>query len=145
MIRDSRYSGSEWFREHARSGDRVGYYGDPLKLPRLQAGVITMPMPGQTGPRPFPVDERTRPEFVIVVPVQPFEEHYEFTMPEHTYRSLVDGSMGYRRVAVLSGPALFKKRVVSFVNPTVQIFVRNDRWNEMIASGRALGGSPELR
>jgi hypothetical protein len=111
----------------------VGYYGDPQKLPRLEAGIVTLSMPGQTVPLPLPVDEHARPEFVVVVPVQPHEKDHEFTMPESIYRGLVDGSTGYRHVAALRTPSLFRKPVITFVNPTVQIFVREDHWTRAAA------------
>jgi len=136
MVRDSRYAAAAWFRRHARSGDRVGYYGDPLKLPRLEAGIVTLAMPGQTGPSPFPVDEQARPEFVVVVPVQPHERDHEFTMPDSIYRGLVNGSMGYRRVAAFRTPSLFSKPVITFVNPSVQIFAREDYWSQAGDSGK---------
>jgi hypothetical protein len=137
MVRDSRYAAAAWFRLHARSGDRVGYYGDPQKLPRLEAGIVTLPMPGQTVPLPLPVDEHALPEFVVVVPVQPHEKDHEFTMPESIYRGLVDGSTGYRPVAALRTPSLFRKPVITFVNPTVQIFVREDHWTRAAARARS--------
>lgn len=128
MVRDSRYAAARWFRLNARAGDRVGYYGDPMKLPRFEAGIVTLPMPGQTVGLPFPVDERARPEFVVVAPVQPHEKDCESTMPEEICQALMDGSMGYRRVAAFRTQALSERRVVSFVNPAIQVFARKDCW-----------------
>jgi hypothetical protein len=128
MLADSRYRAGEWLLERARPGDRVGYYGDAGKLPRLERGIVTSPMPGQTLYRHVapPEEDAPPPEFVVVVPVQRFEILHEFSMPEATFRALEDGSLGYRLALLEQTPSLFG-RIVNTVNPPLRIYVRIGR------------------
>lgn len=124
MINDSRYKVSAWLNKNARSGDRVGYYGAPLKLPQLDHGIVTCPMPGQIPSPRMTTKCRDNPEFVLVIPQQDFEPVHEFSLPEHIYRNLLDGSSGYQLVLNLQTRSLFSNRPVPFVNPPVKVFVK---------------------
>ncbi|MGH7820004.1 MAG: hypothetical protein ACREQ9_09535 [Candidatus Binatia bacterium] len=68
-----------------------------------------------------------RPEFILVIPVQSYESHHEWTLPAETFRRLVDGSLGYVEALHLEPRTLFDERPMSFVNPPVRVFVRKDR------------------
>ncbi len=128
MLADSRYAAAGWMARHARPGDRVGYFGDAGKLPRLQRGVTTSSMPGQTYyGRGKPEEGASLPEFVMVVPVQRFESIHEFSLPETTFRALEDGSLGYRLMYAARTPSWFADRPLTVVNPPVRIYVRRDR------------------
>jgi hypothetical protein len=124
MFHDSRYEATRWLKAHGRPGDALGYYGAPLKLPALEADMRIVAMPNQN----FPTPALTRPpEFVIIIPQQIFEPVHEHSIPEHVYRSLADGSMGYVKVRHLRTRSLFESHPVTFVNPKVELYARRDR------------------
>lgn len=126
MVFDSRYFMAEWFQEQAKPGDRVGYYGSPLKLPALDKDIETIPMPGQSYLNTNPEIMNDPPEFVVIIPQQDFEPVHEWTLSAEDYQSLVDGTMGYERVVHYKTRSLFPDQPVTFVNPNLQIFVKND-------------------
>ncbi len=126
MIYDSRYEAADWLRRNARSGDRIGYYDHPFKLPPLNSEVVTAPMPGQLiSSRVWP-PHQVAPEFIMVIPIQPFESSDEWALPDDTYQALRDGSLGYQQILGLQTRSLFSRRPVTFVNPPVKVFVRKD-------------------
>jgi hypothetical protein len=125
MINDSRYALGDVMRTTVRAGDRVGYYGAAQKLPPLPAGVITEPAEYICTPADWASNDA--PDFVVIIPQQHFEEDHEFTLSPTVYRGLIDGSLGYRRLAYLHTRSLFSRRPVPFVNPPVQLFGRDQR------------------
>lgn len=127
MIYDSRYEVSEWLARNAKIGDRIGYYGAPQKLPRLKSDIVTQSMPDQLNYYdPQSAKDPRPPEFVLLIPERSFETVHDIYVPESTYQGLVDESLGYRQVLNLQTPSLFPTRVISWVNPTVKVFVRKD-------------------
>jgi len=127
MLFDSRYEMASWLRTHMKGGERLGYYGDPLKLPHLDASMTAEAMPGQiVMPWPWKAAS-TPPAFVAVIPVWPFEPVHEWSLPPKIYRTLEDGSSGYRRALAGRTGSLFQHRSLAFVNPPAQLFVRVDR------------------
>ena len=133
MIYDARYDMAAWFQQHAKPGDDIGFYGAPDKLPPLDYGVVTTPMPEQPIPAhlrnkyPIPTNNPpAKPEFVVVIPQQTFEPVHEKALPDDVYASLLDGSFGYRLVFEQQTRPWFPKRLISFVNPHIKIFARDD-------------------
>ncbi|MBI2833648.1 MAG: glycosyltransferase family 39 protein [Acidobacteria bacterium] len=123
MLRDSRYEAAEWFRRNARPGDRVTHTDEPFHLPRLERDIETVRMP--LPPQPTPFIERTRPEFITVIPFQEGEVEHEWLLDPGTYRRLVDGSLGYQLMLAIRTPGLFTETTLP-VNPRVKVFVRKD-------------------
>jgi hypothetical protein len=134
MARDSRYRLGEWLQSHARPGDRIGYFGAPQKLPPLSSGLIEVPMDDSCTTAAWTSEEA--PEFVVLIPQQHFELVHEWSMSERVYRALEDGSLGYQRVLRIQTRSLFSTRPVPFVNPPVQVFVRNARLSEIPEADR---------
>lgn len=139
MLADSRVEAASWLDRHARTGDRVGYYGGDAKLPRVRADVSFVPMPGQRayGDRRSPSD--LAPEFVLVIPQREFEEQHEWTLPDSTFEKLVGGELGYCQLRWIRTPPLLEEPAVPFVNPVVRIFARTD------VVRRVRGESPRSR
>jgi len=131
MLNDSRYEAAQWFQRNSKPGDRVGYYGDASKLPRLPADVITAPMPGQISSPRVSGPLANRPEFVVVTPVESFDPVHEFTLPPAAYAALRDGSMGYQQLLGIQTRSLFARRPITFVNPPVKVFVRKDHLDKL--------------
>jgi hypothetical protein len=134
MIRDGRYRLGEWLQSHARPGDRIGYYGAPKKLPQLSSALITVQLEDFCTRAAW--TSAQAPEFVILSPQQHFEMVHEWSVPEQVYRALEDGSLGYQRVLRVQTRSLFSTRPVPFVNPPVQVFVRNDRLSQIPIADR---------
>ncbi|MDH4046251.1 MAG: hypothetical protein OEW06_17525, partial [Gemmatimonadota bacterium] len=126
MLTDSRYDLARWLERTARPGDHVGYYGAPRKLPRLSERIVTVPMPGQPGYGRFRPTGVDRPEFILVIPQQTFEGAHEWQLSEAAFEQLVSGSTGYRQVYVAQGRTMFRHRPITFVNPPVRAFARED-------------------
>ena len=124
MIEDSRYAMATWFRENAKPGDRVGWYGAAQKLPALEAEIVSVSVEHLCSREAWKAPQS--PEFVVVIPQQQFELLHEWTLPETVYQRLVDGSLGYQRVLWGHTRSLFSKRPISFVNPPVQVFVKKE-------------------
>ncbi len=122
MIKDSRYELAAWFRDNAKPGDRVGWYGAAQKLPALEAGIVSFSMEGWCSREAW--ESPLAPEFVVVIPQQQFEMIHEWSLPETIYRRLADGSLGYQRILWSQTRSLFSKRPLSFVNPPVQVFAK---------------------
>jgi 4-amino-4-deoxy-L-arabinose transferase-like glycosyltransferase len=124
MLRDSRYELAQWLQQNAKAEHTVGYYGARQKLPPLDGAITTLPMAGRSGAH----DGATAvdPEFVLIIPQFSFEPVHEWELAEEKYQALLRGDMGYERVLVLQTKSLFQKRPITFVNPPVQVFVRQD-------------------
>jgi hypothetical protein len=130
MLRDSRYLAADWLRIVARPGDRVGHIMPAANLPYLPKDVRTVQL------RPdaiLPLPAANRPEFFISIPLRDNEPVKERAMPEETFQRLLDGTIGYRQVALLQGPTLFRHRPATYLNPPVRIFIREDLWPIRIA------------
>jgi len=59
---DTRYAAEDWLRDHTRGGARVGWFGQPMYMPRLHgipATHLTVPPDGSLA---------DRPEYLIVNP-----------------------------------------------------------------------------
>jgi hypothetical protein len=124
MMNDSRYALADWIAENARPGDHIGFYGSPIKLPHLPDYVTFVSAPHARAPV-IPASEG-RPEFILIVPQQPFEVVHEWNLPPDQFRELDSGEWEYRRLFVHSGPSLFERRPINWVNPPVRLYVRND-------------------
>ena len=127
MLKDSRYRAADWLARNLSAGDTLGYYGATIKLPRLRRDLTLTPAPGQYvyGPE-HPLT--ATPQFLIVVPQQVTESDHEWSLPDSTFRGLLDGSSGYKQVYVNQTPSLFPRPllVASTVNPQVRVFARAD-------------------
>ena len=123
MLNDSRYAGTAWFQGVARPGDRVGHMVPARNLPYLPDGVRTM----MIQPASFTsLPDDSRPEFIISIPLSDTEIVHEPGLPDATFQQLVDGTMGYRQVALLQGRTLFSHRPARYLNPPLRIFIRED-------------------
>jgi hypothetical protein len=128
MVRDSRYEAALWLQQNILSGDVVGYYGAPGKLPELPEGTMTIPAFGQVYYFDDANPATQRPEFIVSIPQQINELAHEWLVDEEAFSSLVEGSSGYRQVFAFQTPALWPRPlfVASFVNPPVRVFARED-------------------
>jgi len=122
MRNDSRHQLEAWLRDNARSGDRVGYYGAPLKLPPLAPGIISEHGPYADG-RGAPAHW---PEFIVIIPQQIFEIEHEWNLSEEHYAQLKSGDWPYQHWLAVQGSRLFDRRPIHWVNPPVRLFVRRD-------------------
>jgi hypothetical protein len=124
MLRDSRYALADWIADNARPGDRIGFYGSPIKLPHVPAWVELASAPYARVPV-GPVTE-ARPEFILIVPQQSFEVVHEWNLPPDRFEELDGGEWEYELLFVYRGPSLFEERPINWVNPPVRVYVRND-------------------
>ncbi len=130
MLHDSRYEAGAWLERNVLHGDIVAYYGAPVKLPRLPAHAVVTPATGQMS---YAYERRSPttlapPTFIVSIPQLITEPVHEWTVPDSTFRSLYDGSSGYREVLAIQTAALWPRPLLldSFVNPPVRIFARNE-------------------
>ena len=142
MVRDSRYAAGEWLSRHTRAGDRLLYFGAPLKLPPLDAEVEGIRVEEQA--LALPAITEQRPELIVVIPEDTDEHRTRVqwrtgwrsvvppAVPDSVFARLADGSLGYRLVAQFQSPRLMPwlpRPFLSYssVNPPVQILLREDR------------------
>jgi hypothetical protein len=130
MLHDSRYEAGAWLERNVSPGDIVGYYGAPLKLPRLSTHAVVTPLPGQSEyayARRVPLTLEP-PTFIISIPQLITERVHEWTVPDETFAHLFDESSGYQQVLAIQTPALWPRPllVAPSVNPPVRIFARRD-------------------
>lgn len=130
MMNDSRIAAADWLSHNLRTGDVVGYFGAPLKLPRLPNGVTATPMPGQLE---YAYKNRqpatsSPPEFIVSIPQLGTELTHEWTVPDAAFAALFDPASGYREVLALQTPALWPRPLLSvpWINPPVRVFARHD-------------------
>ncbi|MGH7447721.1 MAG: hypothetical protein ACRELT_09185, partial [Longimicrobiales bacterium] len=121
---DSRLELADWLRDNARPGDRLGFYGASAKLPALEAGIQTVKGPYETS-SDTPGDV-TWPEFIVLLPQQPFENEHEWTLPREHYYRLRDGIWNYEPILFVQTGSLWGRRPVSWVNPPVRLYARRD-------------------
>lgn len=127
MLGDARYAIGDWLEDRLEPGAEVGYYGSSVKLPHLPADVDIGYMPGQVL---HPEGEQRRaedPDVILIIPQQDNEPVHEWTLTEADYEALVTGRTGYRRVWQPGGDGWFGRSEIPFVNPPIQVFVRDDR------------------
>jgi hypothetical protein len=131
VLRDSRLEAAAWLDQNLEPGDTLGYYGARFKLPRLRRDLRVAPAPGQYLPEavygsndPVP----GAPRFLIVIPQVHSEPVHEWSLPDSTFRHLMDGTAGYQQVLAIQTAALFPRplRVAPAVNPPVRVFARRD-------------------
>jgi hypothetical protein len=128
--KDARNPASEWLADNARPGDRVGFFGSVGQLPRIPRDVMPVSIESDSASRRL-VDSGVR--LVLVIPDYSSQggagiERSRY-LPESTYNQLLDGSLGFTRVAhfrtqplPLLGRSLLGE--IPWVNPPVQIFER---------------------
>jgi hypothetical protein len=142
MLRDGRYDAGAWLAAHTREGDALGFYDSPAKLPRVPAFVRLVPAPYNVALPSAPTEP---PEYIVLVPQQPFEIDHEWNLPAERYRELVSGDAGYELVLEAQTPSLFGERVISFVNPRTQIFARSDVADRRRVAGAMSNGTIDDR
>jgi hypothetical protein len=133
MLNDSRYEAGDWFRQNAVAGDRVTYTDGAYKLPRLEHGILTLPVPPAS--EAMSALERYQAEFITVIPVLRLEVEHEYFLPDEAYRRLVDGSAGYVQVLGVQSPSPLGKRLITFVNPPVKVFARKELLSRVSPQG----------
>ncbi|MDQ3698119.1 MAG: glycosyltransferase family 39 protein [Gemmatimonadota bacterium] len=127
MLRDSRYAAGAWLVRAVLPGDTVGFYGARLKLPALPAQAVIEWGPFQYQFKAAP-PAGSWPQFIIVAPQQVVEPVHEWILPDSSFAKLMDGSFGYQQVLAVQTRSLWTRplQVVSFVNPPVRVFARED-------------------
>lgn len=128
--KDARNPASEWLAQNARPGDRVGFFGSVGQLPRIPRDVLPVSIESDSASRRL-VDSGVR--LVLVIPDYSSQggdgiERSRY-LPESTYNELLNGSLGFNRVARFSTkplPILGRSLLgeIPWVNPPVQIFER---------------------
>lgn len=142
MLRDSRYSASAWYKEHARPRDRILFFGAKHFQPHYEPSVELIKI--EYSAEVLPAITQQRPEFITINPDNTTEKRWrvewrkgrhsiysEYVLPE-VYAQLVRGELGYRLVAQFQSPRLLPwldRPFLSYpgVNIPVQIFAREDR------------------
>jgi 4-amino-4-deoxy-L-arabinose transferase-like glycosyltransferase len=127
--KDARNDAGAWLAEHAKPGDRVGFFGSVGQLPRIPRDVLPVSIESDSASREL---RENGVRLVLVIPDyssqgQPGLERSLY-LPESTYRELQDGSLGFDRVAQFrTRPLPLVGRsldAIPWVNPPVQIFER---------------------
>jgi hypothetical protein len=128
MLFDARRDAGTWLAGHAPAGTTLTYFGLVDQLPPLPEGTRVWQTPPDAN-----VDvlwAERRPAFVLVIPDFSSTSGLERSrfLPEHVYRRLLDGSLGYRQVAHLETRPLFGRPLtyLPYVNSPVQIYARID-------------------
>jgi hypothetical protein len=141
MWRDSGYEAGDWLEAHVQPGERLVHFSAPMRLPRLEADVVTVPFEGAD---PELLEGPDRPEFLIVIPddTTPDRRRVEWRVGGYSVRSpllpralwdrLRGGEAGYRLVAQWQTPRLLPwvpRPNLSYpgVNPPIHVFARDDR------------------
>lgn len=137
---DSRYAAADWFAAHVRPQDRVAHPGPERRI-------VLMPRfytPFQRIPTAFPKTPGDAAgvfdaDFIYLQGKDDIAE--DWYVPRWAYEALLDGSLGYDRVAEFYAPARLapQERHDSMqigVNPRILVFARRDRARELAASGR---------
>jgi hypothetical protein len=142
MIQDSRYAAGQWLDVQMRPGDRLLYFGAPLKIPSLRADVRSVSVEQRRFARSTILE--TRPEFILAMPEDTDENRlrvewrqgphsiYNTYLPDDVHDHLTNESLGYRLVAQYQTPRFLSwldRPFLSYatVNPPIQIFARLDR------------------
>jgi hypothetical protein len=143
MWNDSRYDAAAWFRQTARAGDQIEYFGTSRKNPPIEATVGTSRAIRYLGGNVAPdtsataVNEviegwrRRSPRFVILSPdyTSRPNEPFAASCPPEIYRQLRSGALGYRLAAEFQRPPLLPwihRPALDHpvVNPPILIFER---------------------
>jgi hypothetical protein len=128
--KDARNAASEWLAQNARPGDKVGFFGSVGQLPRIPRDVMPVSIESDSASRLLR-DSGVR--LVLVIPDYSSQggdgiERSRY-LPESTYDELLNGSLGFQRVAQFKTtplPVLGRSLLgeIPWVNPPVQIFER---------------------
>lgn len=152
---DSRYDASEYFKAHAKPGDRVEYFGATETLPHLPAEIESRRAAGRVrwtgefdhGPSVLNYFVKEGPEYVIIIPDWTSRNLPDRSAdcPAEVYDALINGRVGYTQVAffptVYLLPSMLQRPLLDnpSVDPPVRIFARND------VSARSRSGTPDSR
>ncbi|HEX6942222.1 MAG TPA: glycosyltransferase family 39 protein [Gemmatimonadaceae bacterium] len=125
MLTDARGPASDWLRQHADSGDSLGFFGRPHQLPRIPAGVHVEALPDDDAHARLMAEH---PRWIVVAPdyfADPRRERSIF-LPEELYRALQTGSIGWELAARFESRGLLGRALpyLPYVNPVVQIYER---------------------
>jgi hypothetical protein len=141
MLRDSRKSATEWFRDHAPAGSKVVYFGGNHRQPNYAAHIVSVRE--EVRERVLATIQREAPDFVVVNPDNTtferglvewregrYSAHSRY-LPDEVFEQLADGSLGYTLVAQFQAPPLLawlNRPFLSYpvVNIPVQVFARSD-------------------
>jgi hypothetical protein len=145
MIKDSRYTASEWIKNQVKPGDIIEYFGPSGKLPSIPLGIVTRGATDYFGifvpvPRdPAKAEEiatswkERKPTFIITLPdiSSIGEEPHSMSCPPLLYQRLLDGSIGYYLVAEFQTRPVtpwLKQPGLDYpvVNPPIRIFKRQN-------------------
>jgi hypothetical protein len=126
MLADARNEAGQWLAAEARPGDRMGYFGAAHQLPRMPAGVAPVRLgDGDDAARAL---AEQAPPLVYVAPdyFADADRQRSSFLPDSLYRRLLDGSLGYARVAFFPSRSLLGRRIhdLPYINPQVQLFRR---------------------
>lgn len=128
MLQDARYHAGNWFASRAAPGDSAAFYGATHQLPYIPRGVQPVRMAPRADGAPTEAPDPQRVRWVIVAPdyfSNDSRDHSLF-LPNPIYEGLLNGTLGYSRVAVFETKPLrsFPLPYLPYVNPKVQIFER---------------------
>ena len=142
QYRETRLMTAEWIGAHARSGDRIEYFGVREVMPPLPANIPTRRIAGRTewkkesghGPRILQYLAAEGPEFVFIAPDVTAKPGvpYSGDCPPEVYDALMKGATNYTQVAYFPTPAIlpawFRRPRLDYptVAPPVRLFARKD-------------------
>lgn len=125
MMFDARYAAGEWIAASLSPGDSIGFFGIRHKLPALPEGVGAVQLREDDAVTTARL-AAGRPGYLLVAPDYfSTEDRERSTMfPDDLYRQLLDGTLGYRRVATFKTEPLlgYPLPYLPYVNPQVRIF-----------------------
>ncbi len=127
MINDSRYAAADWLDEHTQPGDVIATTATIAALPRTKPGIEHLSFHRVDDDAELIAQEQ--PDVIIVMPnwLAPKGALYPTTFPDHVYKALADGSLGYEKAAYFKTDSLVKRQILDYptVNPPIEVFVRS--------------------
>jgi hypothetical protein len=139
---ETRLATAQWIHEHARSGDRIEYFGVREAMPPLPADIPTRRIAGRTewkkesghGPRMLQYLATAGPEFVFITPDVTAKPGvpYSGDCPPEVYNALLAGTTNYHQAVYFPTPTIlpawFHRPRLDYptVAPPVRLFARKD-------------------
>jgi hypothetical protein len=132
---DSRYAAADWVAAHVRPGDRLAHPGAERRIvlmPRFRTPFQRVPI--EIPKAPVPGATLFDSEFIYLQGKDDLTDFWH--TPRWAYEGLLDGSLGFDRVAEFETPARFAPQyrhdsMQIGVNPRILIFARRDRAKEL--------------
>ncbi len=128
MLNDSRYEATAWLEKHTQPGDVIAAATVIDFLPQTKPGVELISFLHSESP----IDDiaNYKPDVIIITPNGTTIPggFYPASFPSDVFDSLLDGSIGYQKIAFFKTESLIKKQRLDYptVNPPIHIFTRMD-------------------